>query len=158
MARTYSLVFRSELQVSSAEVWAVVGTMDGVNEELGPWLHMSVPPEASGMHLDEAPLETPLFSSWVLLGGFVPIDRHHFALSAVEHGRGFLENSTSWSQRHWQHQRSVEVGGEQACVVTDRLTFTPRLSAMGPLLERIIGAVFRRRHARLRKRFNGQKR
>ncbi|HMJ14537.1 MAG TPA: hypothetical protein VK524_24160 [Polyangiaceae bacterium] len=130
--------------------------MNGVNEELGPWLRMTVPPEASEMHLDEAPLGTPLFSSWVLLGGLVPIDRHHFMLSAVEHGRGFLEDSTSWTQRRWQHQRSVEPSGEQACIVTDRLTFTPRLSPMGPLLARIIGAVFRRRHARLAERFTGQ--
>jgi hypothetical protein len=35
----------------------------------------------------------------------------------------------------------------------DRLSFEPRLPGSGPLLERIIGATFRHRHRRLRRRF-----
>jgi ligand-binding SRPBCC domain-containing protein len=153
MLRTYTLSFASELAAPVAHVWDVVGTMNGVNAELGPWLSMTAPPEARDLRIEDAPIGEPLFASWVLLRGLLPIDRHYFKLTEVRHGRGFVENSTSWTERNWEHRRHVEARGEDACVLTDRLTFTPRIAASGPLLERVIGAVFRHRHRVLRERF-----
>ena len=72
MPRSHSLTFASELNASSSSVWAVVGTMKGVNDELGPWLRMTSPPEASTLRIEDAPLGQPLFASWVLLGGLLP--------------------------------------------------------------------------------------
>jgi hypothetical protein len=151
---TYTLTFASELNAPMAAVWEVVGTMKGVNAELAPWLRMTAPPEAANLRIEDAPVGSPLFSSWVLLRGILPIDRHHFMLTRVERGSGFAEDSTSWSQRRWQHHRSLEPRGEGRCMLTDRLTFTPRLWRSGPLLKRVIGAIFRHRHRLLRERFH----
>lgn len=158
MPPTYSLTFSSELDAPIASVWEIVGTMKGVNEELAPWLYMTAPPEASNLRIEDAPLGRPVFASWVLLRGMLPIDRHHFMLAHVEAGRGFVEDSASWSQRRWEHQRHLEPRTARACSLTDRLTFTPRVAAFGPLLERVIGAIFRHRHQRLRERFGGRSR
>jgi len=153
MARTYSLAFTSELATGAAEVWDVVGTMPGVNAELAPWLHMSTPPRAAGLRIEDARTSEPLFSSWLLLGGWLPVDRHHLQLAEIARGRGFVEQSTSWSQRRWEHRRTVEPRGDAACTVSDRLTFVPRVAPAGPLLVRVVGALFRHRHRRLRARF-----
>ncbi len=153
---TYTREFASELDATAATVWEIVGTMRGVNAELAPWLRMTAPPEASNMRIEDAPVGRPLFSSWMLFLGVVPIDRHYFALSNVERGRGFVEESTSWSQRRWEHRRHVEPRGEGVCLLTDRLDFTPRLGASGPLLERVIVSVFQHRHRLLRERFGGR--
>ena len=153
MPKTYSLTFTSELGTPMAIVWEAVGTMKGVNAELGPWLSMTAPPEASNLRIEDAPVGTPLFASWVMLRGVVPIDRHYFKLAGVERGRGFVEESTSWTERRWEHQRHLTPLGESACSLTDRLTFTPRVPLSGPLLKRVIAVVFRHRHRLLRSRF-----
>jgi hypothetical protein len=108
------------------------------------------------MRIDDAPTGVPLFDSWVVFAGVVPIDRHHFLITRVDPGRAFHERSSSWSETLWEHRRSVEPSGEHACVVVDRLDFTPRLPGSGPLLQRVIGAVFRHRHRRLIRRFGGR--
>jgi hypothetical protein len=155
MNDSYSLTFSSELNTSSTAVWAVVGTMGGINAELGPWLRMTSPPEASNLRVEDAPVGRQLFTSWVLLLGIVPIDLHRFLLASVEPGSGFVEDSSSWSQRRWEHRRHLEARGD-GCVLTDRLTFTPRLKLLGPALKRVIGAIFRHRHRMLRERFGGR--
>jgi ligand-binding SRPBCC domain-containing protein len=155
MAR--SLRFASELSAPVDAVWAVVATMKGVNDELSPWLGMTAPREAEGMHIDDAPVDVPLFDSWVLLFGVLPLDRHHFRIASVDRGRGFHERSTSWSERLWEHRRSVEPYGDGACVLTDRLDFTPRVLGTGPLIERVVSALFRHRHAKLVARFGGRR-
>jgi hypothetical protein len=153
---TYALTFTSELDRSMAAVWEFVGTMNGVNAELAPWLRMTAPPEASNLRIEDAPVGRPMFTSWVLLRGVLPIDRHCFMLAQVEPGHGFAEDSTSWSQRRWEHRRHLEPRNEHTCILTDRLTFTPRIRASGPLLERVIGAVFHHRHRVLHERFGGR--
>ena len=94
------LRFESHLASSAPAVWNEVGTIRGVNAELGPWLRMTAPREVADLRIEDAPLDRVLFSSWVLLAG-LPIDRHHLRLERVEPGRGFYERSTSWSERAW---------------------------------------------------------
>ena len=153
---SYALAFESELDAPAAVVWDSVGTMKGVNAELSPWLRMTAPPQAATLRIEDAPVRRPMFASWVLLRGILPIDRHYFMLAEVERGRGFLEDSTSWTQRRWQHRRYVVARGERACVLSDRLAFTPRVRASGPLLDAVIRAVFQHRHRVLRERFGGR--
>lgn len=156
LKRTYTLTFSSRLESPACRVWAAVGTMEGVNQELAPWLRMTSPAEASRARIEEAPLGEVMFASWVLLGGVLPIDRHSLRLVAVEPGRGFVEDSTSWTQMRWEHRRELTPTESAACVLTDRLTFTPRVRLVGPLLEAVVSAAFRHRHARLRARFGGE--
>ena len=145
--------FRSELAAGQPTVWAVVSTMDGVNTELGPWMRMTHPADLRSLaDLDVEPGQVVL-RSWLLVGGFVPIDRHALALERVLPGEGFDEESTSWLQRRWRHERRVATTEAGGCVVTDRLVVEPRLSLARPLVERIVAALFRHRHRRLVARF-----
>jgi ligand-binding SRPBCC domain-containing protein len=155
MPKTYELSFTSRLDASAPRVWECVATISGVNRELAPWLAMTAPAEALATRIDDAPVGAPLFASWILLGGRLPIDRHFFELAHVERGRGFVEASSSWSQAAWEHRRYVDPCGEGACTLTDRLTFRPRVAASGPILRRVVRAVFRHRHRVLRRRFGG---
>jgi ligand-binding SRPBCC domain-containing protein len=157
MSRTRHLEHASRLLASPDEVWAHVGCMSGVNAELGPWLRMTTPAGLADVRLEDAPLGVPLFSSGVLFLGVLPVDVHRFQLLEVTRGAGFVEQSTSWTERTWRHERSLEpVEGGQRCLLRDRLTFTPRLALMAPLLVRIVEATFRHRHLRLRERFGGE--
>ncbi len=125
--------------------------MSGVNAELGPWVHMTAPdPE---LNLSSLPLGEVGFRSWLLLLGLLPFDRHGLALVEVE-PRRFLERSSSWLHRVWEHERLLEAvpGGTR---VTDRLVVEPRVPGSGVLVGPIVGAVFRHRHRQLRRRHGG---
>jgi hypothetical protein len=145
-----TLEFRSELAASADAVWAAAGTMAGVNYELGPWLRMTFPQRGEGLRIEDAPVGENVFVSWILLGGVLPFDRHVLRFAQIVPGRGFDEDSTSWTERRWQHQRRIEPLDGGRCRVTDRLIFEPR--GPGALAEAIIRRVFAHRHARLRQR------
>ena len=87
--------------------------------------------------------------SWVLALGVIPFDYDDITL--VERGPGlrFLERSPMGSMRLWQHERVVEPRGDDACAVTDRLTFEPRVPGARRLVRRIIERIFAHRHRRL---------
>jgi len=69
----------------------------------------------------------PLFRSWILLFGIIPIDRSDLTLLRLEDGRGFVEQSPMLSMSLWRHVRTLEADGETNAV-TDELTFRPRLA------------------------------
>lgn len=147
MSATYRLRVASPLAASPEAVWAHASTMAGVNEELAP-LRMSAPP---GARLDaDVPLGTRLFRSTISVAGVLPFDVHDLTLVELTPGRGFHEASSSLTERRWIHRRTVApaAGG---CTVEDDLTFEPRL--LGGLVRRIVGRVFARRHAALRRKF-----
>ena len=145
----------SVLQAEPAEVWAAARTMEGVNRELAPWVRMTYPEEAVALNLEDAPLGRPVFDSWLLLLGVVPFDRHRLVLEEVEPGRRFLERSSSWLQRLWQHERIVEPHPE-GCRVTDRITFQPRLPLAGALTRPVVDLLFRSRHRVLLRRYGSR--
>jgi hypothetical protein len=151
--RTFAI--SSVLAASPAAVWERVSSMRGVNEELGPWLHMSYPDDANGRRLSPEDTGRPLFTSTLSFLRVVPYDRHRIQLTRVVPEQGFLEESTSWTMRAWRHERTLEPheGGTR---LSDRLTFEPRLPGIGPVAERLVGAVFRHRHDMLRRRFGGR--
>lgn len=150
MSRT--VLTTSLLDAPPAAVWAHASTMEGVNEELAPWLHMSFPREAAGRRLAPEDAGHPLFTSTLRLLGALPYDRHSLRLIRVTPGEGFLEDSTSWTMRVWQHERTLAPVGA-GTEITDRVTFAARIASAEPLVERIVRAVFRHRHAVLRRRF-----
>jgi hypothetical protein len=158
MRRSFEFTCSSELARPAAEIWQAVGTMQGVNYELGPYLRMSVPAEFRGMHIDqwaarEAPPGAPLFRSLVLLLGILPIDLHSFGMDGVQPGRSFAERSHSLVQREWRHLRSVDALPGGGCRVSDTVIATPRLSLMAILMAPIYRRIFAHRHRRLRRKF-----
>lgn len=142
----------SNLAASTRKVLAHIATLRGVNEELGPWLKMTAPRTFLERSLLDAPVGTPLFRSWLLLGGIVPVDFDHLALESVDPKSGFVESSVMLSMSPWRHERRVSTR-ESGSRVVDRLSFAPRLPGTGWLLERIVRRVFEHRHRRLRVMF-----
>ena len=87
--RQIDITVSSELSASPETLWARASTMEGVNLELGPWVQMSVPAEARGQRLEEAPLGEVAFHSWLLLGGFCPSTATRFSSRGSGPGRAF---------------------------------------------------------------------
>lgn len=139
----------SRLVAPADRVWARVTTFEGVNDELRPVMRMTAPAHVRELDEQTVVLGERLFRSWILLFGVLPVDYDDLTLVELEPGRRFLERSPMLSMRSWQHERVVEPHGG-GCTVTDRLEFEPRL----PLpAAPVIGALFRHRHRRLRRRF-----
>jgi ligand-binding SRPBCC domain-containing protein len=152
---------RSEVEIEVAStvgasrdaVWAVVSTMDGVNAELAPFVRMTHPDDRSSLADGSVVPGELVFRSWLLAFGVVPFDRHALVLDRVDAGRGFVEESTSWVQRRWRHERTLVDAAGGGTTVTDRLVVRPRVALARPVVGAIVGALFRHRHRRLRRRF-----
>ncbi|MDI1476305.1 hypothetical protein [Polyangium sp. y55x31] len=155
---TFEVAVASDLDVSPTPLWERVATFEGVNDELGPWLKMSTTPGASNRLDEGVPLGKPLFRSWLLLGGVLPVEYDDLCLSRLESGRCFLETSSMWTQLAWVHERTLDPVGPGAARtrLIDRLRFTPRWSHLGLPSRLLVGRVFAHRHARLRARFGGE--
>lgn len=151
MRRTWSFVQESTVAAPAEAVWDRIVTPDGINDEMRPWMTMSVPRGADGITIDTVELGTPVGRAWLRLFGVLPFDYDHLVIVSIEPGRRFREESTMASMRQWVHQRTVDPAGSDSCTVTDEITFTPRLGfrPAGPLLVRVVAAFFRHRHRRL---------
>ena len=147
------LTFRTHLAASAGEVWAVASTMDGVNAELRPFVRMTHPAHIQSLADADIVPGAVVFHSWLLAGGVLPFDRHALALERVIAGEGFDEESTSWMQRRWRHERRLSDHGDGTCTVTDRLEVEPRLGLLRPLASRVVRFLFGHRHRRLAARF-----
>jgi ligand-binding SRPBCC domain-containing protein len=144
----YVLTFRSELRASPARAWNWITSVEGISRELWPILKMTVPRHLRT--LGDTPVEPgqPLFRSWVLLFGVLPIDRSDLTLLELHDGTGFVEQSPMLSMRLWRHERILEPHGA-GTLLTDTLTFTPRFARA--LTRWFIQTVFTHRHAVLRR-------
>lgn len=152
-AAMFEIVQTSALPISASRLWEFIGNMEGVNAELMPWIMMTTPGPDANFQIAEAPLGQVAFQSWLLVGGFLPIDRHALTLVEVDPPRRFLEISHSLLQRVWRHERILEPLGADQCRITDVVSFAPRLHFLGPLVRIFVGRIFVHRHRRLRSRF-----
>ena len=152
MAGRAGIEVSSWLEATPDEVWSWVVTADGVNDELKPWLRMTVP----GGDFDLNSVETgkSIGRSWVLLLGLIPVDFDEITLVEIDPGRGFVERSRMLSQRAWEHARTIRPvdGGSQ---VTDAIAWEPRLPIPARAMRPMFRAIFAHRHRRLRRRFGG---
>jgi ligand-binding SRPBCC domain-containing protein len=152
-----SFEVRTFLAAAAPEVWDHVVTEDGINDELMPLMRMTMPKAFRGRTIADVSPPERLGRSWILLFGVLPFDYDDIGIAELEPGRRFLEQSTMFSMRRWQHERTVSPEDE-GCSVRDRIEFELR----GPLrrvgwLHRALRAglrrVFRHRHHRLARRF-----
>ena len=143
----------SRLEATSEEVWARIVTAEGVNDELRPWMRMTVPGDGD-FDLDSVEVGTPIGRSWVLLFGLIPVDYDEINLVEIDRGRGFVERSKMLSQRFWEHVRTIRPDGE-GVVLTDSVSWEPRLPVPAAAMRPLFRAIFGHRHRRLRRRFGG---
>ncbi|RLV56753.1 steryl acetyl hydrolase [Aeromicrobium phragmitis] len=148
--------FEQQVTVNApaAEVWARVVTPEGINDEMRPVMTMTLPRGAQSVTIDTITVGQPIGRAPLRLGGLIPFEYDDLLVAELEPGRRFREESTMLSMRAWIHDRTVEPAGNRT-VVTDRVTFEPRLplSVAGPVLSGVIQAFFAHRHRRLRRYF-----
>jgi ligand-binding SRPBCC domain-containing protein len=156
MERRAEIRVGSRLAAPAEAVWARVITPAGINDEMRPLMRMTVPRGLGDFGIDSVEPGVKIGRSWVLAFGLIPFDYDDLTLVRIEPGRGFLERSTMLSQRLWEHERTIEPEGQGACTIVDRVAWEPRLPLPGALFRPLIGAFFRHRHARLRRRFGGK--
>ena len=154
MSRQGRVERRSRLDAPAEAVWDRVITPAGINHELMPLMRMTVPRGVEALDPATVPMGERLFRSWILLFGFIPFDYDDIGLVSFDPGRGFHERSTMFTQRVWEHVRTLEPDGE-GCVVTDRLRFEPRAAVPVPVVRGLVAATFAHRHRRLRGYFGG---
>jgi hypothetical protein len=143
----------SDLKISPEDVDGLL-TMKGVNRELSPLIRMTAPPEWSGKAIYEWPSGKVLFSSWILLFGILPIDRHTFFFQSIDRQRGFAEASSSFTNKRWHHQRDINRNGA-SCRVTDIVEFQCRLPVLAYVLAPVYRFIFKHRHQVLRSYYGG---
>ncbi len=145
------LVVSSTLAAGPGTLWDHAVTPASLNREFRPLLRMTFPPGVGDVTDSWRPGERR-FRSWMLLGGLLPVEYDDLVFCEVERGRRFLERSSMWSQRVWEHERVIEPLA-QGARVTDRVRFEPRLPWLAPLYAPLFRAVFRLRHRNLRRLF-----
>lgn len=145
----------SHLDAPTPEIWERVVTAEGLNDELRPWLTMSLPPQLSAGPLDHARLGVPLGRAWLRAFGVVPFEWDDLVLAEVDPGRRFHEISSMMTARRWEHERTLTPIGAQGTRIHDRVVFEARLGgqAVEALMLMLVSAVFTHRHRRLRRRF-----
>jgi hypothetical protein len=150
-----NIVTRTSAIAAPAErVWDRAVTPEGINDELRPWLRMTLPRHLREATIESVSLGEPAGRSWILLFGFLPVDWDDLCLVELQPGRRFLERSSMLSMRSWQHEREVVPAGDDACEVSDTLTFELRapmrwIPGSGALASRTVTFLFRHRHRRL---------
>jgi ligand-binding SRPBCC domain-containing protein len=141
-------------------VWQRVVTPEGINDELRPWMTMSMPRGGKSLTIDNVPVGEPLGRSWLRLFGVLPFDYDQLTIAALEPGRSFREESTMLSMSCWQHERSVipsdtDREADSKTVVRDRITFVlrPGLRFATPMVAAGLRSLFAHRHRRLQRYF-----
>jgi hypothetical protein len=144
-----SFTLCTELKITPQAFWQQM-SMAAVNAELRPLVRMTAPAAWRNCPLAQWASGRVLFRSVILLFGCLPVDVHSLRLVSVSPGHGFLERSTSWSNKQWQHER-VTTSTAAGCVVTDTVTVEGRVPLITALLMPVYRLVFRHRHQRLRR-------
>jgi ligand-binding SRPBCC domain-containing protein len=140
----------SELKASPEAVWARIASLEGINDELGPWMRMTSP-RGTKLSPEAVPLGQRWFRSWILLFGLIPFDYDDLCVERLDPGRGFLERSKMLSARVWEHERTLHPRADGGTQLTDRVSFVPRLPGTVRVHRTVVTAIFRHRHRRLRR-------
>lgn len=109
---------------------------------------MTVPKGVTNILDVDLRLGRPLFHSWILLFGVLPIDRSALTLVELDIGRRFQEQSPMFSMTLWRHERTIEPR-RSGCTLTDCLEFQPRFAA--GVIRWFIVKVFTHRHEVIRR-------
>jgi ligand-binding SRPBCC domain-containing protein len=146
---------QSIVDAPAEQVWARVVTPEGINDEVRPWMTMSMPRGATSLTVDNVPIGEAIGRAWLRLFGVVPFDYDRLTIAELVPGRSFDEQSTMMSMRRWRHERCVSPDSNGKTVVHDRITFQLRtpLRPLTPIVAAALRALFAHRHRRLQRHF-----
>jgi hypothetical protein len=65
---------QSVVDAPTEQVWSRVVTPEGINDELRPWMTMSMPRGAESLTVDNIQIGTPIGRCWMRFFGVVPFD------------------------------------------------------------------------------------
>lgn len=157
--RTGEQVIRTTSVVdgSADAVWQRVTSQDGINDEMGPFLAMTMPRSFRGRSIGTVTPGTRIGRSFILLFGFIPAGVDDITIARIEPGRMFREESRMTGMRIWVHQRTLEPGNDSAgekTIVTDEIAVAPRgplglIPGWSALVGTILRHFFAHRHRRL---------
>ncbi|PTR24165.1 ligand-binding SRPBCC domain-containing protein [Rhodococcus sp. OK519] len=148
------IIERESVVAASADrVWARVVTPEGINDELRPWMTMSIPRRLGPVTIATVPIGVPLGRAWLRLFGVLPFEYDALTIAELVPGQRFHERSTMLTMRRWEHERSLTPAGAGRTVVRDRVTLEARLPFLTPVLGVVVRGLFAHRHRRLRRRF-----
>ena len=105
--KDFSFLIESPVKGSREEIWKHITQMKNVNAELWPYAKMTYPADKAELGKREVPVNETLFTSVILLLGFIPVDLHYLKFDRLEPGYAFYENSTTLTHRYWKHTRSI---------------------------------------------------
>jgi hypothetical protein len=72
MGRTAEITVSSRLGASPADVWERVTTPEGINDEMRPYLRMTIPRGVEQLDLESIEIGKKVGRSWILLFGWIP--------------------------------------------------------------------------------------
>lgn len=158
-ARTDEQVIRtaSVVEGSADLVWQRVTSQDGINDEMGPYLRMTMPRSFRGRSIGNVTPGTRIGRSHLLLFGFLPVGVDDITIAGIEPGRMFREESRMTGMRIWVHHRTLEPTNDAAgekTIVTDEITVAPQaplqfIPGWGALVSTVLRGFFAHRHRRL---------
>ena len=144
------LEFSSSLPVTQQALWRDVTSMEGINDEMRPWLTMGAPHGVRGLQDVMMTPGQPLFRSRLKLFGVLPAGYSELTLLSLTPQGGFVEASPMTGMRRWRHERRLAVTG-QGCTLHDSLAFEPQWFSRST--RALVVFFFRHRHRRLRRRY-----
>lgn len=158
---TQEHVFRkvSEIDCPVDLVWDRVTTQEGINDEMGPYLKMTMPRQFRGQSIADVTPGTRIGKSFLLLFGIVPFGFDDITIAKIDAGRMFREESIMTGMRIWVHHRTLEPLGDKT-IVTDEITLAPQapmglIPGWGKVMSRVLSAFFSHRHRRLSRTLTG---
>lgn len=136
---------------STARVWERIITAEGINDELRPWMTMSMPRGRRDLTVESIPVGVSIGRCWLRLFGIIPFDYDALTIVELRSGRAFVEESTMLSMRRWRHERTLEPVDDAGTLIRDRVTFELRspLRILTPVVSTIIRKLFEQRQRRL---------
>jgi len=94
-----TLEFQSTLRASRTEIWNWITDITCLRKEMMPFLRMTAPRGVARLTDVQVTLGKPLFRSWILYFGVLPLDYSKVTLLSFAFEQGFVEQSPMVSMR-----------------------------------------------------------
>ena len=139
----------------AAQVWARVVTPKAINDELRPWMTMSMPRGAESLTVDNVPIGVSIGRAWLRLFGVLPFDYDQLTHRRTSAGTRLPCGTDDAEHAAMAARAPRDTGRRHKTLVRDRITFQLRapLRPLTPVIAAAVRALFGHRHRRLQRHF-----